>query len=151
MRLLTLTLALLFFPLLILAEARSSGGSSGRQGGRSAIHKQQLDNRYRPRVFFAAPKTGSSTVTKNPVVPLVVEFSVQVGYVGEVHLFLDNKRIATYPIKNKQRKGRFEIKLDLAPYGPGTHALRLGGNQGLPGKQSLSKQQLQSTKITYQP
>lgn len=82
---------------------------------------------------------------------MVIEYVVQVGYLGEVFLFIDNKKAATYQIPNKQRKGRIEVKLDLTKYGPGTYSLRLGGSQGLPGKRSLTKQQLFSTKVTYRP
>ena len=150
---LSATLSLLL-PFPNQAHARSgnsSGGNHGRPGGRSATQTQLLENRYRPRVYFVAPKSGENIETRQPIVPLVIEYVVQAGYLGEVFLFVDNRKAATYQIPNKQKKGRIEVTLDLAKYGPGTYSLRLGGSQGAPGKRSLTKQQAFSTKVTYRP
>ncbi|MEM8955547.1 MAG: hypothetical protein AAGD22_15440 [Verrucomicrobiota bacterium] len=125
------------------------GGSSAQKGGRSGLHKQFLDNQYRPRASFA--NLQSESVTKKPILPLIINYSVPVGFVGEVYLFINNTRAATYEIPENSRKGRLQVNLDLSPYGPGTHSLRLGAAQGLPGKQALTKQQLFGTKVTYRP
>ncbi len=91
------------------------------------------------RVSFSAysPKAYIKDIRRSGDLVLVdVSFKVTRGYVKNVQIVVDGKRVADIPIPGNNRSGSLTAKLSAPAVGKGAHSVVARAGQGRPGHQS---------------
>lgn len=131
------TLSLVFALLAAIVLAPLTSYADGSRGRTRPPIRRLATTPF--RVSFAAysPKAYIKDIRRSGDLVLVdVSFKVTRGYVKNVQIVVDGKKVADIPIPGNNRSGSLTAKLSASTMGKGTHSVVARAGQGRPGHQS---------------